>query len=436
MSQSVKTSYVARLTLFDAAMVVVGGIIGAGIFLNPAIVAQRVGTPALVVSAWAIGGVIALMGALCYAELGARRPHAGGGYVYLHEAFGPMPAFLYGWTLLLVASTGGIAAVAVTFASYASTLLHLGDGVVKPLAVVTIAVLTAINYAGVRPGSITVNVFTVLKLAALLLLIVTGLALTEALPAGAVAPPPPESPFMAMGIALVPVIFAYSGWHHVNEVAAEVSQPQRTLPRALLLGMALAAACYVLANLAYLSALGAAGLAASKAPASDVMRVVWGDTGSTLIAAGIACSTFGFVNLAILASSRVYQAMAENGVFFRSAATLHPRYRTPALALLVQGAWAIVLTLSGTYAQLLDYVVFGDALSFAAVVATVFVYRRRKPGAPFLTPGYPLLPGLFVLACLYVLASTVIANLYNAVIGALLILTGVPVYWLWRRVSR
>lgn len=436
MSQSAKTSYVPRLTLFDTAMVVVGGIIGAGIFLNPAIVAQRVGTPGLVVSAWALGGVIALIGALCFAELGARRPHAGGGYVYLHEAFGPMPAFLYGWSLLLVGNTGGVAAVAVTFASYTAALLHLDDGVVKPMAVATIALLTGINYLGIRPGSITQNVFTVLKLGAVLLLIVAGLALTGTPAPAEVVALPPENLITAMGAALIPVLFAYGGWQHVNEVAAEVTRPQRTLPRALLLGIAVVVACYVLANLAYLSALGAVGLAASKAPASDVMRAAWGDTGGTLIAAGIACSTFGFVNLVILAGGRVYQAMAENGVFFRSAATLHPRYRTPALALLVQGVWAIVLTLSGSYGQLLDYVVFGDWIAFAAVVATIFVYRRREPGAPFLMPGYPLLPALFVLAAVYVVVSSVISNLYNAMIGTLLILAGWPVYWLWRRKSR
>jgi basic amino acid/polyamine antiporter, APA family len=232
------------------------------------------------------------------------------------------------------------------------------------------------------------------------------------------------------------VLFAYGGWQHVNALAAEVSQPQRTLPRALLLGIVVVVACYVLANLAYLSALGAPGLARSTAPASDVMRAAWGDTGGTLMAAGIACSTFGFVNLVILSGARVYQAMAENGVFFRSAARLHARYRTPALALLVQGAWAIVLTLSGSYGQLLDYVVFGDWIAFAAVVATIFVYRRREPGAPFLAPGYPLLPALFVLAAVYVVISSVISNLHNAMIGTLLILAGLPVYWLWRRTSR
>ena len=436
MSESAKTSYVRRLTLFDAAMVVVGGIIGAGIFLNPAFVAQRVGTPGLVMTAWTVGGVIALIGALCYGELGARRPRAGGGYVYLHEAFGPLPAFLYGWMLLLVGNSGSIAAVAVTFARYAGPLLGLGEEAVKPMAVAAIVLLTVINYFGIRPGSITQNLFTVLKLSALLLLIVCGLALSGSLPPAQAVALPPADPIGALAIALIPVLFTYGGWHHVNAVAAEVSQPQRTVPRALLLGMGLAIACYLLANLAYLAALGPAGLAASSAPAADAMRAVLGDTGATLIAVGITCSTFGFVNLAILASPRVYQAMAEKGVFFRRAAQLHPRYHTPALALLVQGAWAIVLTLSGSYAQLLDYVVFGEMLGFAAVVATLFVYRRREPNAPFLVPGHPVLPALFILACLYVVGGSVLFSVSNAVIGGLLILAGCPVYWLWRRTSK
>jgi APA family basic amino acid/polyamine antiporter len=436
MSEIAKTSYVPRLTLFDAAMMVVGGIIGAGIFLNPAFVAQRVGNPGLMMMAWVLGGVIALLGALSYAELGARRPHAGGGYVYLHDAFGPLPAFLYGWTALLVGNTGAIAAVAVMFASYAAPLLGLGKGAVTPMAVAAITLLTAINYLGIRPGSVVQNVFTVLKVSALLMLIVCGLALSGSLPPAEAVALPPVSPIEGFAVALIPVVFTYGGWHHLNAVAAEVRQPQRTLPRALFLGVSMAIVCYLLANWAYLSVLGPGGLAASTAPAADAMRAVLGDTGSTLIAAGVACSTFGFVNLAILASSRVYQAMAENGVFFRRAARLHPRYRTPTLALLVQSAWAIVLTLSGSYEQLLNYVMFGDGLAFAAGVATIYVYRRREPDAPYRVPGYPVLPALFILACLYVVAGSVLFNPRNAVIGALLVLAGWPVYWLWRRTSR
>jgi APA family basic amino acid/polyamine antiporter len=436
MSQPAGSSYARELKLFDAAMVVVGGVIGAGIFRNPAIVAGRVGTPALVLGAWLLGGIIAFLGGLCFAELGARRPQAGGGYVYLHETFGPLTAFLYGWILLLVGNTGGVAAVAMIFASYTSALLHLGSGAETPLAVGAIVLLTFINYLGIKPGSITQNIFTVLKIGAVLLLTGAGLALARSTPPVEAVSAPPDNLLRAVGAALIPVLFACSGWQHINEVAAEVTRPQRTLPRALLLGIGITTACYLLANLAYLGALGMSGLRASKAPASEVMRALWGETGGTIMAAGIACSTFGFVNLVIMANARLVQAMAEHGVFFRRAARLDPRHHTPAVALVVQGAWTIVLTLLGTYDELLDYTVFGDWLAFGLVTATLFVYRRRTADAPFRTPGYPVVPALFILASAYVVASSILSNRRNAGIGTLLILAGVPLFHLWRRTSR
>ncbi|MBX6365597.1 MAG: amino acid permease, partial [Gemmatimonadetes bacterium] len=385
-----RTGYARRLGLFDGTMVVVGGIIGAGIFLNPAIVAQRLGAAGWILGVWAIGGAVALAGALCFAELGARRPAAGGGYVYLREAFGPLPAFLYGWTLLLVINTGGVAAVAVTFARYATDLAHLPAGVVKPLAAAAILLLSAVNYFGVRPGSITQNVLTVLKLAALAVLIVVALAFAglEATPAGGAMPAAGATPaapgglalVVAVGAALIPVLFSYGGWQNANFVAEEMIEPRRDLPRALLIGTGIVVAAYVLANVAYLTTLGAGGLAGSLAPASDTMRAALGPVGGTAIALGIVVSTFGFLNLSILAAPRVYQAMADDGLFFSWAAELHPRWRTPGGAIVFQAAWAVMLLVSGTYGQLLDYVVFGDWIFFGAVVATLFVYRRG--GAP------------------------------------------------------
>ncbi|HEY8468484.1 MAG TPA: amino acid permease, partial [Longimicrobiales bacterium] len=387
-----RTSYARRLGLFDGTMVVVGGIIGAGIFLNPAIVAQRVGAPGLILAAWALGGVVALLGSLCFAELGARRPEAGGGYVYLREALGPLPAFLYGWTLLLVINSGGIAAVGVTFASYTADLAGLPASLVKPLAIAAIAALTIINYVGIRPGATTQNVFTVLKLVALGGLILAGLTLA-ARAAGPVAgagagearmgeaAAGPEGALAAagaLGAALIPVLFAYGGWQNANFVAGEVRDPQRNLPRALLFGVGIVVATYVLANVAYVVTLGAGGLAASSAPAADTMRALLGPAGGTFITAGIVLSTFGFLNLSILAAPRVYQAMADDGLFFRWAARLHPRYRTPAGAILFQSAWAVVLLLSGTYGELLDWVVFGDWIFFGLVVVTLFVFRARE----------------------------------------------------------
>lgn len=431
------TSYARRVGLFSATMMVIGGIIGSGIFLNPAIVAQRVGTAGLTMAVWVIGGGVAVLGAFVFGELGARRPRAGGGYVYLRDAFGPLPAFLYAWALLLIIATGAIAAVAVTFANYALALTGHGDALRLPIAVGAIVLLSAINYVGVRPGAITQNVFTILKLVPLALLAAAGVF--AAAPDTAAAPAAPAGAFglvAALGTALVPVLFSYGGWQQTNYVAEELIDAERNLPRALLLGVAGVVIAYLLANYAYLRALGPAGLAASTAPAADAMRALVGPEGEMIVTAGIAISTFGFLNLVILVSPRVYQAMAADGLFFPALARLHPRYRTPTAAILLQGAWAVLLTLTGTYGELLDYVVFGDWIFFALAAATVYVFRRRD-GAPapgiFRVPGYPVTPALFILAAVYVLIGSVMSNPANALRGTLLLAAGVPVFWFWRR---
>ena len=433
------TTYARRLGIFSASMAVIGGIIGSGVFLGPQIVAARVGSAGLTLVAWVVGGVIALAGAFCFGELGARRPRAGGGYVYLREAFGPLPAFLYGWALLLVIATGATAAVAVTFASYAVPLLGLSPRATLPLATVAIVVLSAVNYVGVKPAAVTQNVFTILKLAAVATLIVAGLSLS---PAAALSLPVPPSAApaglggvaVALGTALVPILFAYGGWQQTNFIAEEIIEPERNLPRALVLGVVGVVVVYLLANVAYLRVLGAGGLAASTAPAADVMGRVLGAVGRRLISAGIALSTFGFLGLVILVTPRVFQAMAADGVFFQPLARLHPRYRTPAGAIAFMGAWSIVLALSGTYAQLLDYVVFGDWIFFGLTVASLFIYRAREPsGAGFRVPAYPWTPALFVLAAAYVVVSSIIANPRNALIGTGLLAIGLPVYRVARR---
>ena len=424
-------------------MMVVGGIIGSGIFLNPAIVAQRVGTAGLTLAVWVVGGVVALIGALVFAELGARRPLAGGGYVYLRDAYGSLPAFLYAWALLLVIATGAIAAVAVTFANYAARLLGWSSEAEIPLAVGAILLLTVINGLGVKPGALTQNVLTLLKLGALGLLIAAGL-LSGGPPPQETSLEGPQNMALAVGAALVPVLFACGGWQQTNFVAEELIDPARNLPRALLAGVAIVVAVYLLANLAYLRTLGVAGLAGSSAPAADVLGKVLGPPGRTLIAGGIAISTFGFLNLVILVSPRVYRAMAADGLFFSGMARLHPRYRTPTAALVFQCVWAILLTLTGKYGELLDYVVFGDWIFFGSTAAALFVFRaRERTGAEprdirFRMPGYPLGPALFILAALYVVTGSIASNPGNAVRGGLLIALGVPVYHVWnrRRLSR
>ena len=423
-------SYARRLGLFSGTMAVVGGIIGGGIFRTPATVAQRVSSSGMVLAVWVVGGVVALIGAFCFGELGQRRPRAGGGYVYLRETWGPLPAFLYGWTLVLVIATGAIAAVAVTFANYALELAGLSDRFTVPLAVGTIVLLAGINYVGVRPAAITQNIFTVLKLAALATLIAAGLFL-----ATATVPyrPLPSSTVSSFGAALVPILFTYGGWQQTNFIAEEIIEPEKNLPRALVLGVAIVVAVYLLANLAYLRVLGVDGLARSTAPAADVMVAVLGPAGGKLIAAGIAVSTFGFLNLVILVTPRVLQAMAADGVFFARLAVLHPVHRTPAAAIVALAGCAALLTLSKTFGQLVDYVTFGDWIFFGLTVAGLFIYRAREPNAAFRVPGYPWTPAVFVLAAAYVVVSVVVSNPKNGALGAALIATGVPVFFYWRR---
>jgi len=438
--------YRRSLRLFSATFSVVGGIIGAGIFVSPSVVAERVGSGGMTLAVWVLGGLVALAGAFCFAELGARLPRAGGGYVYLREAFGALPAFLYGWALLLVIATGATAAVAVTFARYVIPLAGLPAGAERPLAVGAIAVLAALNIVGVRPAAYTQNVFTLLKLAALALVIIAGVLLTPSVPVG---PGPSPSVVVGMGAvgwwgvgaavgtALVPVLFTYGGWQQTNFIAEEIVDAPRTLPRALVLGVAMVVAVYVLANAAYLRALGAAGLAASAAPAADTLEATWGGMGRRIISAGIAASTFGFLSLVMLVTPRVFQAMAADGLFFETVARLHPRYRTPVPAVAIQAGWAIALTLTGTYAELLDYVVFGDWIFFGLAAATVFVHRaRERPGAVapgFRVPAYRLVAGFFVAVAAFVVVSAVRAGPGNAAKGAALIGAGIPVYWYWSR---
>jgi len=427
--------YVRRLGMWDASMVVVGGIIGAGIFLNPKYVAARTGSSEQVIIAWLIGGVVALIGALCYAELGTRRPQAGGGYVYLREAWGPMLAFLYGWILLVVDYTGGIAAVAQTFGIYFCAAFDLSSRLAQPLAVGAIVLLTGISYFGIRAGAIVQNIFTVLKLLAIALLVVTGLALSASHTTPAKPAAQASINMWNFGAVLMPVMFSYGGWAWVNNIAGEIREPRRNMPRALVVGIGMVVACYVLANLAYLHVLGHDGLATGTAPAAAVMRAHFGDFGARLIAAGIAISTFGFCNIAIIASARVFQVMSADGLFFRPVAHLHPRYRSPDVALIATSAWAIVLALSGSYGQLLNYATVGDWLGYAGVVGALYFYRRNRTADTntFLVPGYPWLPAVFIAAVLLVVASNVIANPGDAGMGLLIILAGLPVYWFWSR---
>jgi APA family basic amino acid/polyamine antiporter len=417
-------------------MVVVGGIIGSGIFINAYIVARSLDSTFAVVAAWVTGGLIALAGALAYAELGAIAPKAGGNYVYLRDAFHPLAGFLYGWALLFMIEGGAIAAVALAFAQY---LLRAIDSTAAttPIAIFAIVLVTAINYVGVRPGSRVLNLFVALKVVALLALIAFGLLLPGTSGASPAAPSGSVT-VLAFGAALVPIMFSYGGWQNANYVAEEMRDPVKQLPRALLIGTLLVVIIYVSVNGIYLKALGHAGLAATSTPAADTAGRIAGDLGRRLISIAIAVSTFGFLHLCVLAPTRVYWAMADDKLFFRKVATLHPRFGTPTLAILLQSGWAILLTLTGSYEQLVGYVVAADWIFFGLSVAALFVYRKRFPLASrapgtFATPGYPVVPALFVLAAAYVVISVAWSSPARSALGAALLATGVPAYLLWKR---
>ena len=420
-----------RLGLFDATMLVMGGIVGSGIFRNPAVVAQTVQAPWLIVGIWLIGGAIALVGALVYAELAARRSAVGGQYAYLRDAWGPMPAFLYGWSLLLVIQSGGMAAVAITFASYfhALTGLALPDGAIAALALV---LLTAINCVGVKAGSNVQSALMVLKILAIAALVLCGLLLAgpHAGPAAPAAPVPP----LGLLAALTPVMFAYGGWQTSSFVAGEMRDPRRDLARGLLLGVTGVVILYTAVAFTCVLVLGPHGLAASTAPASEVMQRALGDTGATLIGLGIAISTLGFLSQSMLTAPRVYFAMAEDRLFFRKIAEVSETTRVPVFAILLQGAVAIAIALSGTYDQILSYVVSVDFIWFALTGAALFVFRRRDAdGADgFRAPGHPYTTGLFVLACAAVVIATVANNALNSAIGFAILLVGVPAFLYWR----
>jgi APA family basic amino acid/polyamine antiporter len=426
-----------RLTLFDATMIVMGGIVGAGIFMNPAVVAQEVTTAGAALGAWAVGGVFALTGAFIYAELAARRPAVGGQYAYLREAFHPLVAFLYAWTLLLVSQSGGMAAVAMTFARYFRELsgVPLGDGVI---AVSALAALTAVNCLGVRAGSNLQSVFMVLKIGAIGMLIAFGFRAVPGL-AGAVVEPERGvggTGLTAFGAALVPVLFAYGGWQTSSFIAGELKSPQRDLPRGLLIGVSGVVALYLLVNYVCIRALGMSGLGATTTPASDVMRAALGGRGASLIAAGIAISTIGFLSQNLLTGPRVYFAMAKDGTFFESVAMVHPRTRVPLVAIVLQGAVASVLALSGSYERILGFVVAIDWVFFGLTALALVVLRRRDgvTGDPvgFQVPGHPFTTLAFVGGSWLVVANTVYRFPANALAGLGLLVAGVPVYLYWR----
>jgi APA family basic amino acid/polyamine antiporter len=390
---------------------------------------------------WALGGLVALAAAFIWAELAALRPDVGGQYAYLRDAYHPLIAFLYGWALLLVIQTGGMAAVAVTFARYFLELTNLpaADWLV---AAVVLAGLTLINCLGVRAGSSVQNVLMVLKILAILALIVCGLLLVTPSPETvqpengvAVEQTFSFSFLTTIGAALVPVLFAYGGWQTATFVAGEIREPRKKLPLALIIGVTGVVVLYLLVNFVYVSALGVSKLAGTTTPATDVMQIALGPRGSAMIAAGIAISTLGFLSQGMLTAPRVYFAMAKDGVFFSSVGQVSSKTRVPVVAIALQGAMAIVIAVWGKYEQILNYVVSVDFIFFGATACCIFVFRRRRSenNQGFTkVPGHPITTALFVAVCWLVVINTVYRYPANTLIGLGLLAAGIPVFFLWR----
>jgi basic amino acid/polyamine antiporter, APA family len=426
------------LSLFDLTMIAVGSTIGSGIFLTPALIARTLHAPVLILGVWVLGGVTALCGALTFAELGGMMPQAGGVYVFLNEAYGGLAGFLYGWAYLLVVNTGGIAALALAFATYFSVLVPVGGPGLQLTAVAGIVIVTIVNILGVKAGGIFSDIFTGLKLLGIGLLLVVGFgwgswhlpSLIESTGSGG------GNLAGALTIAMVGVLWSYGGWQHATYAAAEATNPRRDIPRALTFGAIIVVGVYIAVNVAYLLLLTPEQMAASPHVAADAVSIVLGPAGATLIALTIFLSTFGTAGIYTLTAPRIYFAMAQDGVFFRNVAEIHPRYQTPAVAILVQSAWAITLIFCwGTFERLISYVVFTDWIFFGLTAASVFLFRRRRPNAerPYRTPGYPVTPGIFlVVASLFVL-NTLIERPQESGIGLMFLALGVPVYYYWRR---
>src|SRR6266705_448875 len=429
-----------QLGLFDATMIVMGGIVGAGIFANPSEVAHRVHTPFLILGVWVLGGCIAMCGAFIWAELATRLPAAGGQYVYLREAYHPAVAFMYGWGLLLVTQTSGMAAVAVIFASYFRELTgtNWNDGAI---AAVTLLTLTGIHCLGARAGSNVQSGLMLLKIGAIAALVFIGFAggHNSAKPEGMLGQPASFGVLRRMAAAMVPIAFAYGGWQTATFVAGEMRDARRDLSRGLLIGVGSVVALYLAVNLACLRVLGPAGLDATTTPASDVMRIALGERGAQWIALAITISTLGFLSQSMLTAPRVYYAMARDGLFFKSVGKVFGNSGAPVVAVILQGLAAIVIACSGTYGEILNFEVTVDFIFFGMTAASLFILRRRSTGSETVTsrvPGHPFTTILFVLSCAGIVGSAIIASPRNSAIALGIMLAALPVYYFWSRFKR
>ncbi len=426
------------LGLRDLILLIIGTVIGSGIFIVPGAVLRQVQggiTPAMLV--WLAGGILSLLGALTYGELAARSPKAGGIYIYIRECFSPLPAFLYGWTLFLVISSGSIATLAVAFSAYLGELIPLTPALGKLTAAGMIAVVTAVNVLGTRESANLQNWTTAIKVTAILIMSAALLWLGRGFSGlGVTLWPSGDGASLAsgFGLAMIGVLWAYEGWQYVTFSAGETVNAQRNFPRALLIGSAALIGIYLLANLAYLAALGPTKAAQTDSIAATAVTAVVGPGAAKLVALAILISIFSAANGVVLTAPRVYYAMARDGLFFHRLAEVHPRFHTPAFAVVAGSTWAAALASTGTFEQLLTYVVFSGWLFYALGAASIFIYRRQgsEVSGPYRVPGYPWTPLLFILSAVALVINTMVTQPVRAAVGLGVVILGTPVYFIWR----
>ncbi len=442
---------VRGLSAWDGALLTIGSIVGTGIFLTTADIARVLPHGGMILLVWLVGGLLSLAGALTYGELGAMFPRAGGMYHFLKEAYGPLPGFLYGWACFLVIMSGGIAAIAVGFGTYLGYFFPFfstenvffslpvgpwtwGVSGTQLAAVAAILLLTAINWLGLRQGAWTQNLLTILKIGAVVVFALIGFLVPARASANLTAPLPPGNLLAAFGVAMIAALWTYDGWYGLTFSAGELRRPERDLPRGLLVGTAAVVTMYLLLNVIYLRALPVETMGETSRIGEAAAGALFGAAGSRWLSAAVLISTFGCLSATILYSSRIYQPMAEDGVFFRRAAAIHPRYRTPGWSLWVQSGWAVLLTLSGTYEQLYTYVVFAGVLFHVLTGAALFVLRKRRPELPrpYRVWGYPVVPALFVVASLILVVNTLVEKPVESLLGLGLVAAGIPAYLFWR----
>lgn len=421
----------------DLVMVTLGTVIGSGIFLVPGVVLRQTqGRVGLALSIWFIAGILSLLGAFTYAELGAMKPDAGGLYTYIRDAFGELPAFLYGWASFFVISSGSIATLAVAFTGYLGQIVSLSPIAAKAVSLLMILVITVVNVIGTRRSATMQNWTTGAKVLGLVALSVAMITLGhgERSVPSAIQPVSLMSLLPGIGVAMIGVLWAYEGWQYVTFSAGETRDPQRVFPRAIAIATFVLIVLYLLANFGYIAALGPIAVSQSDHVAADAMRAVLGPTSGNLLSALVLISIFSAANGLMLTAPRMYFSMARDGVFFQRLANIHPRFGTPAFAVVALAVWSAVLALTGTFEQLLTYVVFAGWIFYGLGAMAVFVYRRRQPDAirPFRTPGYPVTPVLFVASAAALVLSTLVAQPLRGAVGLAAVLIGTPAFYMWR----